>query len=232
MPWFVDAAPHARAFHARYRPQSARAAVMILHGGSEESYKASRSWQLAALRMRSILRTVGSVAEVHDVVRGEVRYRYRGWNRGEPLDDALRALDELGRIAGEVPVVLIGHSMGGRVALRAASHPRVHGVLALAPWLPDHEPTGQLAGKAIVVMHGDRDGVTSADASAEYVGRARTSGARAGMVLVGQGDHAMARRFTVWHRSIADVATNLLRPEGKSTGLAAESCASEGAVLL
>ncbi|WP_438949092.1 LLM class flavin-dependent oxidoreductase, partial [Streptomyces harbinensis] len=35
---------------------------------------------------------------------------------------------------GPVPVVLVGHSMGGRAALRAAGHPAVTGVVALAPW--------------------------------------------------------------------------------------------------
>ncbi|MGR4852480.1 alpha/beta fold hydrolase [Streptomyces sp. LARHCF252] len=51
--------------------------------------------------------------------------------------DARRALGELARRAGDVPVVLVGHSMGGRAALRAADAPQVRAVPALAPWCPD-----------------------------------------------------------------------------------------------
>ncbi len=71
-----------------------------------------------------------------------VRYRYRGWNgsAASPVADARAALDGVRRTHGQVPVVLLGHSMGARTALRVADDPLVRGVTALAPWLPDGEP--------------------------------------------------------------------------------------------
>jgi pimeloyl-ACP methyl ester carboxylesterase len=155
-----------------------------------------------------------------------------GWNQDDPLSDTHRALDELQQIAGPVPAILIGHSMGGRAALRAASHPQVHGVLALAPWLPPGEPALQLSGKRAVVVHGERDRVTSPRASADYVERARAAGARAGILLIRNGDHAMLRRSGLWHRTVATVVTDLLRPDGESSDLTAAGYASTGPLLL
>ena len=68
-----------------------------------------------------------------------VHYRYRGWNgrQASPLADVGWALAEVRRRHGDVPVVLLGHSMGGRAALRRPGDPSVRAVLALAPWLPD-----------------------------------------------------------------------------------------------
>ncbi|MFB8778499.1 alpha/beta hydrolase [Streptomyces albogriseolus] len=163
---------------------------------------------------------------------GRTATRRRGWNRNDPLIDTYRALSELPQIAGPVPVVLIGHSMGGRAALRAASHPRVRGVLALAPWLPTGEPTAQLSGKTAVVVHGERDRVTRPRASADYVRRARTDRARIGMIVIRKGDHAMARRSSLWHRTVATVVTDLLHPKVPPRGRAAAGCSATDPLLL
>ncbi|MCX5387376.1 alpha/beta fold hydrolase [Streptomyces sp. NBC_00083] len=195
----------------RHLPPQARVAVITLHGGRADSYQASRPWHLAALRMRPVLRAAASAVRLDETVLGQVRYRHRGWNQEDPLQDACHALGELGELAGPVPVVLIGHSMGGRAALRAAAHPNVSGVVALAPWLPADEPTEHLRGKRAVVLHGDRDTVTSADASVDYVRRARAAQARADIVLIRGSDHAMVRHSGLWHRTIADIVADMIR---------------------
>ncbi|MFC9282816.1 alpha/beta fold hydrolase [Streptomyces collinus] len=125
--------PATSALRLRHCPQQPQAALITLHGGQADSYQTSQPWHLAALRMRPVLRAAASALPLDDIVLAHVRYRHRGWNQNDPLNDTYRALNELHQLAGPVPTILIGHSMGGRAALRAAVHPHVHGVLALAP---------------------------------------------------------------------------------------------------
>ncbi|WP_405506593.1 alpha/beta fold hydrolase [Streptomyces purpurascens] len=201
----------------RRTPVTTRAAVLFLHGGRSEGRAPSRPWHLAALRMRPFVRAVAAALPDDGIFLGEVRYRVRGWNggagdEGDALRDVRRALDELARRAGDVPVVLVGHSMGGRAALRAAGAPQVRAVLALAPWCPDGEPVAQLRDKDVVVIHGDRDRVTDPSASVSFVRRARAAGARADVRLVRGGDHAMLRGDADWHRLAASTAVGMLPP--------------------
>lgn len=198
----------------RRTPPDPRAAVLFLHGGRADSHSPARPWHLAALRMRPFVRAVAAALPPDPVALAQVRYRVRGWN-GQGADafrDAQRALDELERLVGDVPVVLVGHSMGGRAALAAARAPQVRAVVALAPWCPAGEPVAHLSGKDVVVLHGDRDRVTSAEASSTFVARARLAGARARAHIVPGGDHAMLRDSARWHRTTATTVVDLLRP--------------------
>ncbi|MDT0433672.1 alpha/beta fold hydrolase [Streptomyces doudnae] len=192
-------------------PAEPRAAVLFLHGGRADSRAPSRPWHLAALRMRPFVRAVAA-AVPGDVLLGEVRYRVRGWNGpdADPLRDTRRALAELARRYGDVPTVLVGHSMGGRAALRAAVAPQVRAVLTLAPWCPDGEPVAHLRDKDVVVLHGDRDRITDPRASMSFADRARAAGARTRSELVAGGDHAMLRRGGHWHRAAAEGVAALL----------------------
>ncbi|MFE0513775.1 alpha/beta hydrolase [Streptomyces sp. NPDC058964] len=201
----------------RRAPRTPRAAVLFLHGGKEVSRAPSRPWHPAAVRMRPFVRAVAAVLPDDDVLLGEVRYRLRGWNGGDAdaLRDVQRALAELARLTGDVPVVLVGHSMGGRAALRAAAAPEVRAVLALAPWCPDGEPVAHLRDKDVVVLHGDRDRVTDPRESVSLVRRAQEAGARAETVIVPGGDHAMLRRSGHWHRTAASTVAALL-PDGRT----------------
>ncbi|MFF4470100.1 alpha/beta family hydrolase [Streptomyces anthocyanicus] len=202
------------ALRVRRRPPRARAAVLVLHGGRAESRSAARPWQLAALRMHPFLRALEAATGPDDVLLGQVRYRSRGWNgpAEDPLRDTRRALAELRGTAGDVPVVLLGHSMGGRAALGAAGAPQVRGVVALAPWCPPGEPVAHLRDRQVLVLHGSRDRVTDPGESVAYVSRARAAGARAGMLLVAGGDHAMLRHHSRWHRAATAAVTDLLGP--------------------
>lgn len=207
--------PTGRALLPRRSPPAPRAAVLVLHGGQEASERRTRPWQLAALRMDPFVRAVSAALPRQDVLIAQVRYRLRGWNgeRADPVRDIHRALDELALRAGPLPTVLLGHSMGGRAALRAAGHSQVHGVVALAPWWPRDEPVEQVAGRHLVALHGEDDRVTLPAASAECVRRASGLAARAGMAVVGGGDHPMLRRSRFWHRTAAAVVAHLLDPE-------------------
>src|SRR6185312_17284464 len=116
-----------------------RALVVLLHGGRADSTaRAPRG--VAYLRMLPFGRAARSAGPGVGVWR--LRYRYRGWNEPErhPVADARWALDRAAHVHPGVPVILVGHSMGGRVALHVATAPGVAGICALAPWIepPDH----------------------------------------------------------------------------------------------
>lgn len=209
----------------RHRPPTVGAVVLVLHGGQAESRQVARPWHPAALRMRPFLRALAAQVNREDVLLGQVRYRRRGWNgdQADPVRDASRALDRLRELFGDVPVVLLGHSMGGRAALRAAGAGQVRGVVALAPWCPPDEPVTHLRGKDVLVLHGGRDRVTDPGAAAVCVRRARAAGARAGMLLIEGGDHAMLRHHGFWHRTAASAVAHLVAPETTRFDLFAEA---------
>ncbi|MDI3409452.1 alpha/beta hydrolase [Streptomyces cavernicola] len=203
----------AAALVPRRTPSRPRAAVLFLHGGRADSRSPSRPWHLAALRMRPFVRAVATALPATDsVLLADVRYRMRGWNgtSADALHDTRRALDDLARGAGDIPVVLVGHSMGGRAALAAADRSPVRAGVALAPWCPDDEPVAHLRGKDVVVLHGDRDRVTDPRAAAAFLHRARTAGARTDLTLLPGGDHAMLRDSALWHRAVASAVVRLL----------------------
>jgi dienelactone hydrolase len=127
-------------------------------------------------------------------------YRYRGWNGDEasPVPDARWALEQVRHRHGALPVALVGHSMGGRTALRVADDPLVRSVAALAPWLPEGEPAGAVAGRQVLIMHGTNDRTTDPHASQAYALRAPAD--RIGTISVRREGHAMLRRPGAWHR--------------------------------
>ena len=118
-------------------PQAVRAFALVLPGGKADSYEPADAGQLAAARMRPFARSLARAGADRGLSVSILRYRYRGWNgtAASPTVDARWALEEVRRAHGEVPVVLVGHSMGGRTSLRVADDPSVVGVVALAPWI-------------------------------------------------------------------------------------------------
>jgi alpha-beta hydrolase superfamily lysophospholipase len=134
-----------------------------------------------------------------------LRYGVRGWNAGvaslpSPVPDARWALDEVRREIGNLPVVLLGHSMGARAAVAVSDDPNVVGVVALAPWLSGDDPVGPLAGKHLAAAHGRTDKITSARASQAFVGRAERVAASAEFHDMGPVGHYMFRDIPAWNR--------------------------------
>ncbi|MEU8518740.1 alpha/beta hydrolase [Streptomyces sp. NBC_01216] len=212
-------ADHTEASAGRGRPLVPRtspavpsAAVLLLHGGRADGLERPSPLGLAALRMRPFAAAITRATRGRDVLVAEVRYRHRGWNgdRRDAARDAEAALARLRERAGEVPVVLVGHSMGGRAALSAAADPLVRGVVALAPWCPPGEPVDHLAGRRLFLLHDERDRITSAAESWVFVRRARLAGADAVGIPMASGGHAMLRGAGAWHRRAAELAAGLL----------------------
>jgi predicted esterase len=179
-----------------------RAVALVLPGGQATSEVPTSPRQLTALRMRPFATGIHRAGRDAGLAVWLVHYRYRGWNgqQASPLADVGWALDEARRQHGDVPVVLFGHSMGGRAGLRMGGDRSVRAVLAFAPWLPDGEPAGQLAGRRVLVAHGSLDRVTSASASSAFTRDAAAAGAEATWVEVRGDTHAMLLRYRTWQR--------------------------------
>jgi predicted alpha/beta-hydrolase family hydrolase len=179
-----------------------RAVVLVLPGGAEKSTSATSPRQLPARRMRPFATGLAHAGYELGLAAWTLHYRYRGWNgeQASPLPDIGWALDRIRDGYGDVPVALLGHSMGGRAALRAAGDPSVRAVAAFAPWLPDGEPTGQLAGRRILIAHGSLDRVTSPRASRRYAEQATTVTKDITWQSVPYDTHAMLLRFATWQR--------------------------------
>jgi pimeloyl-ACP methyl ester carboxylesterase len=176
--------------------------ALVLPGGKAHSFDPTDASQLTALRMRPIVGALARAGENDGLAVWLVRYRCRGWNGSErcPVLDTEWALDEVRRRHGDVPVVLVGHSMGGRAALAAAGDRAVVGVCALAPWCEKRDPVAHLDGRTLLVVHGSADRVTSPRASRRFAARAADAGATVGYLAIPAEGHAMVLRWRRWHR--------------------------------
>jgi pimeloyl-ACP methyl ester carboxylesterase len=185
---------------------AARAIALVLHGGQEKSVAPGAARHVAVLRMVPIASRLAAAGASAGVAVWRLRFRYRGWNTdaAHPLADVHWAIQQLRQRHGDVPIVLVGHSMGGRAALRAADEPGVVGVLGLAPWVPPGEPAEQLAGRRLLVVHGTQDRITSARASRALVDTARGEATEATFISLRHTGHAMLRRAALWHDLTAD----------------------------
>ncbi|MCT9089464.1 alpha/beta hydrolase [Streptomyces sp. ASQP_92] len=153
--------------------------VLVLPDGDPVS--ARRPSPLAYAAALPLARRLARDGGPEGLVAHAVHYRGRGWNGGDArlATDAEWAADEVVRRYGDVPVCLAGHGMGGRAALRAAGHPAVNSVLALAPWIPDDdvaadpEPVKQLVGRRVMIVHGTNDARTDPELSYRLAERAK-----------------------------------------------------------
>jgi len=174
-----------------------RAAVVIAHGGKSQSTAPDSNLRSPALRMLPFLLDLARSGRRLGLASTQLRYRLVGYNEGDPVADVEWALDRVAE-RYDVPVCLLGHSMGARAALRAAGHPSVVSVVALAPWCPPAEPVEQLQGRTIVIAHGVRDRITDPARSLEFARHAQPVAERlARFELRGTG-HTMLQRLATW----------------------------------
>ena len=201
----------------RFDPSdSPQAAVLLLHGGAPQSDlpvgRWSASWRVmrwlqqgfeGAIRRRGLATSVWLL-----------RYRFRGWNDGSSVVDSRWALESLRDELGEIPVSLVGHSMGGRTAIGAADHPSVTGVVALAPWIAPETSAAPLAGRRLVAAHGRADKITSFAATQAFVERARPVAGEARFVDMGDVGHYLIAGHRRWWDLTIDEALSMAEPPG------------------
>jgi pimeloyl-ACP methyl ester carboxylesterase len=194
-----------------------RGAVVVAHGGKSVSTKPTSPRELAVLRMVPLANAIRRATRGYGVAVCQPRFKLKGWN-GElasPVADLGNLLDEIGTRFGDIPIVLIGHSMGARASFRAAGHPAVTAVAGLAPWLPPGEPAGQLAGRRVLLAHGTADRVTPPAETWAYAEHARAVTQVAEIEIRG-GEHTMLWRAPLWHRLAVEFSRLSLGLPGKA----------------
>lgn len=186
--------------------------VLVLPGGRARDDTSSRMWHLANLRMvwltLSLRRRLGPSVRVR-----RVQYAKRGWNSPglDALHDAEAALRTLRQEIGDDRVILVGHSMGGRVAAHLAGAGGVGGVVALAPWWPLDDADLIPTSCRLLAIHGTADTWTDPCASRTQTIRAGKRGVDARWVEMPDAGHFLLRDFSEWHRLAAEFVTEHLR---------------------
>lgn len=189
-----------------------KAVVLVLHGGAEQGSAAVLRWQPAYLRMVPLAKAIHRAGAGHGVEVRLLRNRVRGWNAPglDPVRDARWALERIHAERPGLSVVLVGHSMGARVALRVADDPAVVGVCALAPWTPVGEPVSAVRGCSVLILHGTRDRKTDPASSYSFASRAESGTSRLARFEVAREGHAMLRRAEVWTRLMTAFTLDML----------------------
>lgn len=190
-------------------PADPAGVALVLHGGARRRGNPAVSpAQLSVLRMVPVARRL---ARAGGGRLGVLRLlnTHRGWDGTHtPVHDVEWALGVVAERWGDVPVCLVGHSLGGRAALLAGAAPAVRSVVALNPWL---HPTDSvdLSGRRVLVVHGTEDRVASIERAAAVTRRvARTADLT--FVTVEGGKHAMLAHAGEFERAAADFAVTTL----------------------
>jgi dienelactone hydrolase len=188
-------------------PRQPTGLVLVLHGGAARpSRPAVSPTQLSVLRMIPIARRIARADRSLAVVR--LLNSTRGWDTTTtPVDDVRWALAELRERYGELPVSLVGHSLGGRAALLAGGSAGVRTVVALNPWVYPTDDA-DLSGRRVLVVHGTDDRVALPERAQAVVAtlRRRTD---VEYVEVPGGKHAMLRHGRTFERAAAGFVTGL-----------------------
>lgn len=196
-------------------PRDPAGVVLLLHGGAGRASDPMVSpTQLSVLRMIPIARRIARAGrgrlEVHRLLNSS-----RGWDTtNTPVRDVAWALEQLDTTGRDLPVALVGHSLGGRAALLSASMPSVRSVVALNPWI---HPTDAVdaRGRDVLVVHGLQDRIAPAARARALAARmARTTDVAFREIPGGR--HAMLRHAGEFERPAVEFVVRTLLGEPRA----------------
>jgi pimeloyl-ACP methyl ester carboxylesterase len=212
-------------------PRRAEAVVLVLHGGASRRDDPRVSpTQLSVLRMIPIAQRIAK-ADRRRLAVYRLLNSTRGWDAHHtPVDDAHWAIDQLREGFGsELPIGLVGHSLGGRAAILAAGRREVRSVVALNPWVYPTDGQIDLSGRRVLIVHGTEDRIASPrNATTVAQGLSRT--ADVSFVRVDGAKHAMLRRGRDFERLAADFAAATLLGDRTPRGAVARALAGESLI--
>lgn len=187
-------------------PTTPEGVVVLVHGGASRRGETMVSpAQLSVLRMIPIARRIARSGRNRLAVY-RLLNSYRGWDTSHtPVHDIEWALAEVAEKYGpDVPVSLVGHSLGGRASILAAGSAQVRSVVALAAFVYAGDADGLgLRDRQILFVHGLRDRIAPVERARRLAERlARTN--RVGFVAVREGKHAMLAEHGTFERAAAD----------------------------
>jgi pimeloyl-ACP methyl ester carboxylesterase len=193
-------------------PGATHTVIIVMPGGRANDRRPSRAGRLVNLRMIPLARAARKGARDRGVAVWRLRYRYRGWNEParDPIIDARWALDQVRLRHPSAAVILVGHSMGGRTALWVSGDPNVVAVCALAPWVETEDPVTQVAGRTVLLAHGDRDRRTDPAGSRWFAAQAGRVTRDARFVVVRGDNHAMLWRWPRWNALVSDFVAGIM----------------------
>jgi len=198
------------------RPQRPGAVALVMHGGAIDGFEPNHPWSHNVARLVPFARALKKVPGPLAVAR--LRFRVRGWNGEQrmPVDDARWAIRQIREVFPGRPIALVGHSMGGRVAMHVGDEDDVRLVIGLAPWVEAGDAwPGE--GRRTVLIHGDRDVICSLARTRERVEKMQADGLDASLVRVARSDHAMLVRAHLWSVLVNEiVAATFARELGGS----------------
>jgi len=199
----VLAGPGGAGLKFAHLPPQPKAVVLVFHGGSVTSTRSTGWWAGPVARMVPIGHYIGR--REPDVAVALLKHAVGGWNGSgsSALRDADWALGLLRTRVPGVPIVLVGHSMGGRTAAHRLGADGVVGAVLLTPWLPESDPTGDLTGRTLVVLQAKWDRTCPIAQTEVWLARAAAAGAAIDREILSFAEHAMLLRFPTWHRLAA-----------------------------
>lgn len=205
---------------AAHVPQDPVGAVLLLHGGASR-----RAGMLVSPTQLSVLRMIPIASRIEHLGGNRLAvYRLlnstRGWNRNHtPVDDANWAMTEIaGRFGADLPISLVGHSLGGRAALLAAGAAAVRSAVALNPWVYPTDGELDLTGRRILIVHGTQDRIAS-PANSATVARELARTADLSYLRIIGGKHAMLSHHTRFETLAAQFAVATLTGDESTASL-------------